>query len=134
MDTEKLQSERNASAKNIGKAKAQGEDIEPLLAAVKDLGDKLDSNEAELAKVRGELRDIELGLPNLLGDDVPAGNTEDDNTQVRRWGEPTELGFEAKITSRSANNSECSISTRRAAYRVPDLRSCAGHWRGCSVP
>ncbi len=96
VETEKLQSERNASAKNIGKAKAQGEDIEPLLAAVKDLGDKLDSNEAELAKVRGELRDIELGLPNLLADEVPAGNTEDDNTEVRRWGELPELGFEAK--------------------------------------
>jgi len=96
VETEKLQSERNASARNIGKAKAQGEDIEPLLAAVKDLGDKLDSNEAELAKVRSELRDIELGLPNLLADDVPTGDTEDDNTEVRRWGEPTELGFEAR--------------------------------------
>ncbi len=96
VETEQLQSERNASAKNIGKAKAQGEDIEPLLAAVKDLGDKLDSNEAELQKVRGELRDIELGLPNLLADEVPTGNSEDDNTEVRRWGEPTELGFEAR--------------------------------------
>jgi len=96
VETEKLQSERNASAKNIGKAKAQGEDIEPLLAAVKNLGDKLDSNEAELARVRGELRDIELGLPNLLADEVPAGNSEDDNTEVRRWGEPTELGFDAR--------------------------------------
>ncbi len=96
VETEKLQSERNASAKNIGKAKAQGEDIEPLLAAVKDLGDKLDNNEAELAKVRGELRDIELGLPNLLADEVPAGNTEDDNTEVRRWSEPPELDFEAR--------------------------------------
>lgn len=94
--TEKLQSERNASAKNIGKAKAQGEDIEPLLAAVKDLGEKLDSNEAELTKVRGELRDIELGLPNLLADEVPSGNSEDDNTEVRRWSEPAELGFDAK--------------------------------------
>ena len=38
VETEQLQSERNASAKSIGKAKAQGEDIQPLLAAVKDLG------------------------------------------------------------------------------------------------
>ncbi len=96
VETEKLQSERNASAKNIGKAKAKGEDIEPLLAAVKDLGDKLDNNEAELAKVRAELRDIELGLPNLLADEVPAGNSEDDNAEVRRWSEPPELDFEAR--------------------------------------
>ncbi len=92
--TEQLRSERNASAKNIGKAKAQGEDIEPMLAAVKDLGDKLDSHEAELQALQGELRDIELGLPNLLAEDVPVGKSEDDNVEVRRWGTPAELGFE----------------------------------------
>ena len=41
VETEELRNERNTSSKNIGKAKAQGEDIAPLLAAVKDLGDKL---------------------------------------------------------------------------------------------
>ena len=92
--TEKLRSERNASAKNIGKAKAQGEDIEPLLAAVKDLGDELDAHEARLQALRDELRDIELGLPNLLAEDVPIGNSEADNVEVRRWGMPAELDFE----------------------------------------
>ena len=96
VETEQLQSERNTSAKSIGKAKAQGEDIEPLLAAVKDLGDKLEASEKALQDVQMELRDIELGLPNLLSDEVPTGNTEDDNTEVRTWGEPTELGFKAR--------------------------------------
>ncbi len=93
VETEQLQGERNASAKRIGKAKAQGEDIAPLLAAVKDLGDRLEASEASLQEVQGRLRDIELGLPNLLSDDVPTGNSEDDNTEVRRWGEPPQLGF-----------------------------------------
>jgi seryl-tRNA synthetase len=96
IETEQLQSERNASAKSIGKAKAQGDDIQPLLAAVKDLGDKLEASEKALQDVQVELRDIELGLPNLLSDDVPDGNTEDDNTEVRRWGEPADLGFKAR--------------------------------------
>jgi seryl-tRNA synthetase len=96
VETEELRNERNTSSKNIGKAKAQGEDIAPLLEAVKDLGDKLESNEAELQTILGELRSIELGLPNLMADDVPDGNSEEDNAEVRRWGEPTELGFEAK--------------------------------------
>ena len=96
VETEQLQSERNASAKRIGKAKAQGEDIAQLLAAVKDLGDRLEESEASLQELQGRLRDIELGLPNLLSDDVPTGNSEDDNTEVRRWGEPTVLGFEAR--------------------------------------
>ena len=96
VETEQLQSERNSSAKNIGKAKAQGEDIEPLLAAVKDLGDRLEASQAALQEVQATLRDIELGLPNLMADDVPAGNSEDDNTEVRTWGEPAELGFKAR--------------------------------------
>jgi len=96
VDTESLRSERNASAKSIGKAKAQGEDIEPLLAAVKDLGDKLESSEADLQEVQAALNDIELGLPNLLSDDVPVGSSESDNAEVRRWGEPAAWDFEAK--------------------------------------
>ena len=96
VETEQLQAERNTSAKAIGKAKAQGEDIEPLLAAVKDLGDRLEASEKALQDVRGGLRDIELGLPNMLSDDVPTGDSEEDNTEVRTWGEPTELGFEAR--------------------------------------
>jgi seryl-tRNA synthetase len=77
VETEQLQNERNTSAKSIGRA-------------------KLTASEADLQAVQAELRDIELGLPNLLADDVPDGNTEDDNTEVRRWGEPAELGFEAR--------------------------------------
>ena len=96
VETEALQNERNTSAKSIGKAKAQGEDIEPLLAAVKDLGELLEASEQALQEVQGELSDIELGLPNLLADDVPAGTSEDDNLEVRRWGEPVEPEFAAR--------------------------------------
>ncbi len=96
VETEALQGERNASAKRIGKAKAQGEDIEPLLAAVKDLGDRLEARQAALHDLQSTLRDIESGLPNLLSDDVPTGNSEEDNTEVRTWGSPADLGFEAR--------------------------------------
>jgi seryl-tRNA synthetase len=96
VETEELRNERNTSSKAIGKAKAQGEDIEPLLAAVKDLGDRLEKNEADLQALQAELQDIELGLPNLLSDDVPDGYSEDDNAEVRRWGEPVEFDFEPK--------------------------------------
>ena len=93
IETEQLQSERNASAKNIGNAKAAGEDIQPLLAAVKDMGERLANCESELQTVQAELRAIELDLPNLLDDSVPDGRDESDNVEVRKWGVPTELGF-----------------------------------------
>ena len=96
VDVESLRAERNASAKHIGKAKAQGEDIQPLLKAVEDLGAKLDNADADLQAVQSQLNDIELGLPNLLHDDVPAGSDEDDNTEIKRWGEPRAFDFEPR--------------------------------------
>ncbi|MCG8371266.1 MAG: serine--tRNA ligase, partial [Proteobacteria bacterium] len=96
VETERLQNERNTSAKNIGRAKAQGEDIEPLLAAVKDLGTRLEASRKALQDLQSELRGIELGLPNLIADDVPTGDSEDDNAEVRRWGEPAAFDFTAR--------------------------------------
>lgn len=96
VETQRLQSERNASAKSVGKAKAQGEDIEPLLAAVKNMGDRLAASETALQEVQTGLRDIELGLPNLLDDSVPDGVDENDNAEIRRWGEATQFDFVAR--------------------------------------
>lgn len=96
VDTEGLRNERNTSAKNIGKAKATGDDVEPLLATVKDLGDRLDGSEARLRAVQEALRSIELGLPNLLHDDVPTGNDESKNQEVRRWGDVPDFDFDPK--------------------------------------
>lgn len=96
VETEELRKQRNTSSKTIGKAKAQGEDIAPLLAAVTELGEKLEANESELQSLLDEIRNIELGLPNLLSDDVPDGNSESDNTEVRRWGNPAAFDFAAK--------------------------------------
>ena len=96
VETEGLRKQRNESAKLIGRAKASGEDVEPLLASVKTLGDKLDACEARLRDVQAELSDIELGLPNLLADNVPDGVDEQSNREIRRWGDPPEFDFSPK--------------------------------------
>ena len=96
VETDALRNERNTSARNIGKAKAGGEDVEPLLAAVKDLGDRLDASESKLREVQGAVQAIELGLPNLLHDDVPTGKDDSENEEVRRWGDIVEFDFETK--------------------------------------
>ena len=95
VEAESLRNERNTSSKSIGMAKAKGEDIQPLLKAVADLGERLESADARLRELQSELQDIELGLPNLLDAGVPDGFDEANNLEVRRWGEPAELGFEA---------------------------------------
>ena len=96
VETDALRNERNTSAKNIGKAKAGGEDVEALLAAVKDLGYRLDASESKLREIQADVQSIELGLPNLLHDDVPIGTDESDNEEVRRWGDLREFDFEPK--------------------------------------
>jgi seryl-tRNA synthetase len=93
VEVENLRSERNNRSKNIGKAKAAGEDIAPLLVAVEDLGARLEAADTELESVQGELNEVELGLPNLLHDDVPVGVDEADNAEVHRWGEPRQFDF-----------------------------------------
>ena len=91
-----LQGERNSSAKLIGRAKAAGEDIKPLLDQVADLGDRLKVAQDQLAQVQGELSDIALGIPNIPHSSVPEGNSENDNREERRWGETPNFGFAPK--------------------------------------
>lgn len=96
MHTEQLQAERNSSAKSIGQAKARGEDIAPLLAAVEQMGSDLDNAKQELADIQSQLDDILLGVPNIPHESVPVGADEDANVEVRRWGEPAAFEFPVK--------------------------------------
>lgn len=91
-----LQNARNTRAKTIGKVKAAGQEIAPLLAEVEDLGAQLAAAEARLAQVQETLQAIQLGIPNLPHASVPIGKNENDNLEVRRWGEPPAFDFEPK--------------------------------------
>ena len=94
--TQDLQNERNTKSKGIGKAKANGEDIAPLLAEVSTLGDDLDAAKKQLDEVQADIHQIMMGMPNILHESVPEGKSEDDNIEIRKWGEPAALDFEAK--------------------------------------
>ncbi|RJQ48067.1 MAG: serine--tRNA ligase [Gammaproteobacteria bacterium] len=96
VEAEQLQAERNAKSKAIGKAKASGEDVEPLMHTVADLGDKLKQAETRLAGVQQKLEEELLGVPNLPHDTVPIGKSEHDNVEIRRWGEPKKFDFTSR--------------------------------------
>ncbi len=96
LDAQTLQTERNARSKMIGKAKASGEDIAPLLAEIDDLGDQHKAAEARLAKVLEQLNELAMGVPNIPQADVPAGKDENDNVEISRWGTPRQFDFEPK--------------------------------------
>lgn len=96
IDTEQLQAQRNAESKAIGKAKAQGEDVEPLLAAVAGLGDALKEKQLVLSNIQQQLQDYCMQIPNLPDESVPDGKSEADNVVVRHWGEPPAFTFTPK--------------------------------------
>ena len=94
--TQELQNLRNTRSKAIGKAKAAGEDIQPLLEEVSDLGTQLEDGKAELQQIQNQIDDIAMSMPNIPHPSVPQGNSEDDNVEVLKWGEPADFDFEAK--------------------------------------
>lgn len=85
---EELQAERNRLSKSIGQAKAKGEDVAPILAEVGRLGDALEAAKQAFESVSTQMQDFSAGLPNLPDASVPDGLSEDDNVEVRHWGEP----------------------------------------------
>ncbi|MEZ0123132.1 MAG: serine--tRNA ligase [Candidatus Reddybacter sp.] len=93
INAEALQAERNSRSKNIGKAKAAGEDIAPLLAEVDQLKSDLEVAEKSLHGVQLELETLLSGIPNIPDAEVPAGKTEDDNVEINRWGEARSFDF-----------------------------------------
>ncbi len=93
VQVQELQNERNQRSKSIGKAKAAGEDIQPLLDQVADLGDRLKAAEHELQQIQESLDIWHMEMPNLPDPDVPDGDGEDDNKEIRRWGEPRQFDF-----------------------------------------
>jgi seryl-tRNA synthetase len=96
VSAQELQNERNSRSKMIGKAKAAGEDIQPLLDEVSNLGDRLKEAQESLTEVQGQLQEISLGIPNIPHESVPEGKDEEDNREERKWGEPTRFDFQPK--------------------------------------
>ncbi|QLB12949.1 seryl-tRNA synthetase [Bisgaardia hudsonensis] len=94
--TETLQAERNTRSKAIGIAKSKGEDIEPLLAEVDDMGIQLSMAKARLEEVLKEINHIALTIPNIPSDEVPLGKDDSENKEILRWGTPRTFDFDVK--------------------------------------
>ena len=94
--TQELQAKRNATSKQIGMAKARGEDVSFIMAEVATLGDELKAAEEKLAVIQAQMQDWLLNVPNLPHESVPVGKSEADNVELHRWGNPRAFNFEVK--------------------------------------
>jgi len=96
VQTQDLQNLRNTKSKAIGKAKASGENMQPLLDEVSELGQKLDKSKTKLQDIQAKIDEIVMAMPNIPHPSVPEGGSEDDNVEIVSWGEPTKFDFEPK--------------------------------------
>jgi seryl-tRNA synthetase len=94
--TQDLQNERNSRSKAIGQAKAKGEDIQPLMEQVQDLGDQLKQAESELDEIQTSITAMLEYIPNILDLSVPDGKDEGSNVEISRWGTLPEFDFTPK--------------------------------------
>src|SRR5699024_6238502 len=85
VETEQLQARRNSIAREIGQKKSKGEDASDLLAESKSIPGQLNELSTQLGQVQETLRTLLTELPNIAHDDVPMGNDEADNVEIRRW-------------------------------------------------
>jgi seryl-tRNA synthetase len=92
---ETAQAAQNAASKEVGAARTRGEEaeFERLRALVAEKKAEVARLTDEAAVEDGRLRDLLLSIPNLPLDDVPDGASEEDNVEIRRWGEPKAFGF-----------------------------------------
>ncbi len=93
---QELQQQRNERSKLIGKAKASGEDIEPLLKAIANLGDTQKQAEQVLQTILSQQNEVLSSAPNLPDPAVPIGKDESDNLEISHWGEPHSFDFKVK--------------------------------------
>ncbi len=95
-ETEALQQDRNTFSKEIGMKKRAGESADELQQQVKVIKQKLEVSGAELDEIQKKLSSIALEIPNIPDESVPIGKGENENVEVRKYGEPKKLDFEPK--------------------------------------
>ena len=94
--TEDLQAKRNAGAKQVGALKKNGEDASELLAEMQSISGDIKRAEEDLKALQDKINEVALQIPNIPADDVPEGDSEEDNVEVRKWGTPRQFDFEIK--------------------------------------
>ena len=102
--TEELQAKKNAGAKQVGLMKRNGENTDALMAEMATISSEMKQAEDALKALQEKIQAAALTIPNLPDDSVPAGKDENDNVEMRRWGEPRQFDFAVKDHSDLGEN------------------------------
>lgn len=95
-EAESLKAKQNEESKKIAVLKKEGNDASEIFAELKELSDRIKELDGQIRDAEDELYKMLLSIPNIPNDTVPDGNSDEDNVEIRRWGEPTKFDFEPK--------------------------------------
>ncbi|CAH2215300.1 serine--tRNA ligase [Tepidibacter aestuarii] len=95
-EVEKMKNEQNVASKEIPKLKKEGKDTTEIMAKLKELSDEIKVLDEKVKEVEGRIEYNLMRIPNVPNPNVPQGTTDDDNVEIRKWGEPTKFDFESK--------------------------------------
>src|SRR5690625_822366 len=93
---EEIKAKRNDTSKQISVLKREKKDASALIEEMQNVGAEIKELDTELEEVEGKLDQIMYAIPNIPHESVPIGEDEDDNVEVRSWGERTDFSFEPK--------------------------------------
>ena len=88
---EELKAVRNRVSEDIGRLKREGKDADVLVEKMRNVAEEIRSLDAQVKEMDRDLREMLLNLPNIPHESVPIGESEEDNVEIRRWGEPPAL-------------------------------------------
>ncbi len=96
VQAEKLKSRRNEVSEKISQLKKDKQNTDDLIVEMREVGQQIKQMDGELRRVEDELEKILMSIPNIPHESVPVGETEEDNVEIRKWGEVREFSFEPK--------------------------------------
>ncbi|MCP3764907.1 serine--tRNA ligase [Domibacillus sp. A3M-37] len=94
--TEELKGKRNSVSQEVARLKKEKQDADALITEMREVGDKIKELDADLRDTEEKLEQLMLRMPNIPHESVPAGDSEDDNVEIRTWGDVPAFDFETK--------------------------------------
>lgn len=96
IEVENMKAKQNKVSKEIPKLKKEGKDVNEVLKEMKELSSKVKEFDIKVKEVDGQIQNQLLAIPNTPNKDIVIGLSDDDNKEIRKWGEPRNFGFEPK--------------------------------------
>ncbi|NLM43478.1 MAG: serine--tRNA ligase [Clostridiales bacterium] len=93
---EELKAKRNKVSEDIAKIKKAKGNADDLIAEMKTVSDKIKEGDDKVREIENKISEVLLTIPNTPNDSVPDGDSDTDNEEIRRWGEPTKFPYEPK--------------------------------------